>query len=177
MARLWGSWRAEAKRCHETAVASGVSGLVIQTSPSMVQRAARPSGKQARPLRRTLRCHGLGNGSGMRSVTRAALGLPGRMGSVTGWCQLRVISGPDHVALTGTWLEVRMEVEPSEFLWRTAGPRGVRVDSHVMEEWRVPDDTWRRRELPARERDDQREGGGDGVAGRSGRSLPLGTGR
>ena len=177
MARLWGSWSPEAKRCHETEVASGVSGLVIQTSPSMVQRAARPSGKQASPLRRTLRCHGLGNGSGMRSATRGASGFPDWMGSVTGESHARVMSGPDHVALSGTGLEVRMEVEPSACFWRTAGPRGVRVDSHESVSLRVPDETWRRRELSASEMDDQRDGGGGGVAERSGRSFPLGTGR
>lgn len=154
-----------------------VSGLVIQTSPSMVQRAARPSGKQASPLRRTLRCHGLGNGSGMRSVMRAASGFPGRMGSVTGESHARVISGPDHVALSGAGSEVRMEAVPSAFFWRTAGPRVVRVDSHESVSLRVPDETWSRRELSVRERDDQREGGGGGVSGRSGRRRPLGTGR
>jgi hypothetical protein len=99
------------------------------------------------------------------------------MGSVTGESHSRVISGPDHEALSGTGPDVRMEVEPSEILWRTAGPRVVRVDSHEMEEWRPPDETWRRREFSASERDDQREGGGGGVLGLSGRRSPLGTGR
>ena len=113
----------------------------------------------------------------MRSATRGASELPDLMGSVTGESHARVISGPDHVALSGTGLEVRMVVEPSACFWRTAGPRGVRVDSHESVSLRVPDETWRRRELSASEMDDQRDGRGGGVAERSGRSCPLGTGR